>query len=239
MRALPSVLALLILCGCGGTTGQPQTDYPVFGRGEVPAPFAVGEWTVTLTLARIAFGPAYFCATAAASSDLCPVALSEFIDAAVVDGLEPASQRLGDGQGQTGTIRSTSYDFGIDWFTTQRQPTPALAAPEGHSALFEGLASKGGQSIRFRAAIDAVPAFQDTRVVQGQPLNVELRDGLELTVGLHPGDWWKGVDFDLLAAGISPPGDAAVIAPGSQAHEALLFGMITGRPPTLDWRNIP
>ncbi len=223
------------LAGCGGSTGLPEVSYPVEGRGEAAEPFLVEGWTVTLGSVRVAFGPAYFCATAAASSDLCRVALSELALVAMIDGLNPVAQPLGEAKGQSGTARSATYDLGISWFTTQRQPTPASTVPTGHSALFEGQAVKGAQTVRFTAAVDVVPSFQDTRVVQGQPISVTLKEGLKLTVGLSPSTWWRAVDFDALAA---LGGDPVAIFSGSQAYEALVFGMVTGRPPSLHWSRM-
>lgn len=236
MRIACLLLLLFFHASCG-STGQRELTYPVFGQGEASAPFNAGGWEVTLTVAEVGFGPAYFCATAAASSDLCPTAVSQFARTATLNGLDPTPQRIGEADGQTGTVRSATYDYGISWFATQRQPTPGAAAPRNHSAYFEGQAVKDGRTVRFVAPIDVVPRFQGTRVVQGVPAEAELAsDAIHLTVGVRPGLWWQTVDFDALAQTTEDP---VRVAPGSRAYEALVLAMTATATPALTWAPAP
>lgn len=236
MRQLPliSVFALVLaLSGCDASTGQRILRYPVSATGEPPGTFDVAGWQVTLSAAEVGFGPAYFCATAAASSDLCPTAVSEFPQAAKIDGLNPERQLLGDANGETGTVRSATYDFAYTWFPTQRQPTAASAAPRGHSAYFEGVATDGARTLRFVAAVDIVPQIQGARAVQGASVEAIL-DGpeLELEIAASPRTWFQRVDFAELALGTENP---VRILPGSRAYEALVLAMTANSRPSLTW----
>lgn len=224
-----------VLASCGGSTGQRELTFAVTGAGEPAASFAVNDWQVTLTRADVAFGPAYFCATAAASSDLCPTAVAQFAQSTVINGLDPNAQPLGDGEGQTGTIRSATYDFGISWFPTQRQPTASERAARGHSAVFEGRAERLGRVVRFIAEVDVVPRVQGTRAMQGAATVYELAtEDAGLSVVVRPGAWWRAVDFDELALSTDDP---VVIKPGSRGYEALVFAMTASSPPQFTWSN--
>ncbi|HZH04603.1 MAG TPA: hypothetical protein VEY30_12530 [Myxococcaceae bacterium] len=238
IRSGAYLLLIALLGGCSAEApGSVEIAYPVFGRGVPAEPFTSGGWRVALTAAEVGFGPAYFCATAAASSDLCPVAVSQFARAAAINGLDPAPQPLGEADGESGTVRSAAYDFAVSWFTTQRSVIPSPRAPRGHSAYFEGTAVKEGRSVRFTAAVDVVPRFQDTRAVQGQPVNATLGgEGLDLTVAVNPRDWWTAVNFDE-ALGDAADGAVVEVVPGTRAYEAVVFGMVTARPPMFQWSS--
>lgn len=229
-RSIPLLVAAALGCGA---TGQPEVSYPIFARGSAPAPVQAGSWTVTLEVARVALGPIYFCATAAASSELCATALGEYPQAAVIDALDATAVRLGDVTGVVGRVRSVTYDFGVSWLPTQSQPTPSRAAPGGHSAHFEGRAVRGSTVLRFVADVDALPRLQGTLVVEGQRVDADITGpGARLDVRLDAGAWWTAVDFDaLLARGEDP----VVIAPGSRAHNALVVAMTATAPPVFTW----
>jgi hypothetical protein len=227
MRALG---LCILLMGCGDT-GQKRVSYPILGAG-AGGEFTVGDWTVTLEVGRVAIGPIYFCATEAASSSLCSVAVNEFADVAEFDALSMAEQPIGEVRGVTGQIRSTTYDWGINWFPRQGQPTPAEAAPGGHSAHFEGTARRGAESVRFEADIDVPPTLAGTLAVQGLRVTptVDVQNSaLQLTVSVDPRAWWAQVDFDELAA-------APMVEPGSRAYSALSTAMRVGTPPRFEWR---
>ncbi len=222
------------LCACGPNVGPKEIHYPVVGVGG-ESTFDVQGWTVTLDIAEIGFGPAYFCATAAASSDLCPTAISQMAYSAVINGLAVQPHALGVADGETGVIRSAQYDFALTWFTTERQPTPMVNAPRGHSAYFEGRAVNGGQTLQFRANVDLSPSAQGTRAIQGARAQANLIDDrILLSVKVTPSAWWKNVDFDQLAQG----GAASVeILPGAPAYEAIAVSMMTLTPPELTWTH--
>jgi hypothetical protein len=140
--------ALVAACGAAlvacGSTGAEPFRYPLVGTGAAAQPFAVGDWQVTLTRAEVAVGPVYLCATAAASPELCAVAIGEYTDIAVIDALDPAAQPLGEVAARPGDVRSAMLDYGISWFTTATAPSP-LSELE-HSARLTGAADALAQA---------------------------------------------------------------------------------------------
>ena len=150
----PFLVAALAVCAAAcGSTGQRPVSYALFGAGEAPVPFDAGAWRVTLSRADVGIGPIYLCATSGASSDLCPAAVQEFADAAVIPGIDAAPRALGLVTGTTGSIRSAAYDYAVTWFPTQARPTPTAVAPGGHSARFAGRAVRGAETLEFTADI--------------------------------------------------------------------------------------
>jgi hypothetical protein len=224
--ALAALTALAM--GACGTTGAEPFTYPITVAG-AGASFPIGDWQVTLDEAELALGPVYLCATAAASPDLCEVALAEFAEVAVVDLLAAAPQPIGDVDARAGDVRSAMLDYGISWFTTQSTPTPG--SPLGHSARLRGTAVRGDTSLAFDALIDVVPPLRGSPALVGVRARVDEPgedSRLELTV--NPGAWLLGVDFDALAA----LGPSAEIRPGDPAHAAIAFALTT-QPPGFRW----
>lgn len=222
----------LAASGCG-TTGRELVSYPASGHGTAAAEFDAGDARVTLEVAQVALGPIYFCATAAASADLCSVAVQELTSTATLDALDPGPQPLGNVEGVSGSIRSLTFDYGISWFNTQTTPVAAAAAVGGHSAHFEGLATRGGTSRRFVADVDVVPQFRGSRAVQALRVTADVPDAdARLDVTVDSAAWWAGVDFGPLWDAAEEP---IVIAPGSAAHNALVVAMTATIPPTFIW----
>jgi len=220
LALLSGVIVTVGLVACGDT-GQSEVSYPAFALGVDAAPFDVGDWRVTLTEADIAIGPIYFCATAAASADLCPSATAELRVVAVVDGLDPSPQPIGTVEGVTGVINSATYDFGIHWFTRDRSPIIAPEAPGGHSARFAGSATRGETTVPFTIDLDLVPQFQGTRAVQGARAKADIQDdGWRLELRFDPVAWFRTVDFDRLE---------------TAADNALVIAITTGQPITFNW----
>lgn len=237
---IPITAALLALSlgalGCSGT-GQPEIAYEAFAAPSPPAPVQAGDWTVTLDQATLAFGPAYFCASASGSADLCESAVGELTTVVAVDLLDPTPQPLGQARGLLGTIRSASYDYGVHWFYTEETPTPAPATPGGHSAHIEGVAEKPGASVRFLAEIDVIPQFQGQRAVPSAEAKATLEsDDVRLDVRFDVGSWIAKVDFDeALEASESP----YRISAGTRNHGALVIAMTAQTPPSFVWSKRP
>lgn len=227
------LLIVSVLQGACGSTGQDEISYPIYGAGRAPQAFSAGEWQVTLDVARVGFGPLYLCATAAASSSLCPAAVAEWTSAAEIDALDPMPQQLGAVTGVTGALRSATYDFAITWLATQQAATPTAGAPGGHSARFEGQATRGATTLRFVADVDVAPQIRDSRAVQGARVIADIVDeNVRLDVGADPAAWWRSVDFAELE-GLG--GDPVVVPTGSRAMNALVIGMTATSPPTFAW----
>ena len=229
-RAALTLATLLSLGTACGSTGAEPFTYPALARGPGPGPHALGDWQVTLTRADVAIGPVYLCATAAASPDLCDVALAEFTDAAVVDALA-ASQPLGELDARPGEPRSAMLDYGISWFTTDTRPRARTEL--GHSAHLVGTAVQGDQSLRFDAIVDVAPPLRGSPALVGVRAHSETQDqGSRLELRVDPRAWLTGVDFDALAAA----GSDANIRPGDPAHAAIAFAMTT-QPPSFRWTH--
>jgi hypothetical protein len=213
-----------------------------------PTPTAnVGAWSLRLTRAELAFGPIYFCASASGSSTLCEASIAEATDTVLIDALSSQTQRIGRVHGFTGTIRSVSYNLGIDWFDTQTAPTPAEVAPGGHSLHLEGEARRQGALLPFIAdvdvippkgrgyrAVDSVPALVDDA---GRPAAVTIdSSNFRLEVHFRATNWFRQFeerDFDALAASGASP---VRITPGSEpAHARFVIGLTGLGRPELRW----
>jgi hypothetical protein len=225
--ALLSILAL----GCG-STGPSEVRYAIVAEGRASVPSSAGEWTITLDVARVSLGPIYFCATAAASSSLCPAAVQEFADSAEFDALRPSAQPLGFVTGAPGSIRSASYDFGLTWFTTQRMVTPTVASA-GRSAHFEGHATRGDRTLRFVCDVRVTPMIRGAQTVQGARVNADVGSArVRLVVHADPGAWWRAVDLSEVE---SQGGDPVVIPPSSRVHNAVVVAMTASSPLRFEW----
>ena len=221
----------LSLLACGAT-GQHELTFPVRAVGMAPRTLTVADWQVTLERAEVGLGPIYFCATAAIDPELCRTAVADFAQSAKVNLLEPAPQTLGEGFGVTAEIRGMSFDYGLSWLTTQGEVTPAASAPDGHSAVLVGRATRGATTFRFTANIDVTPLRQGGRGVNGLATQVTLADGASFTLRFDPYAWLAGVSFDELAA---LGGDPVVVPSSSRAYSAIVAAMTASAPPVVQW----
>jgi hypothetical protein len=229
-HARPWLLApLLGLAGCS-STGQPELTLPAVAMPAGTKEFNAEGVTVTLEEARLAIGPVYFCASASGSANLCETALGEIRDVARVDGLASEAQSIGEFRGFTGDIQSASYDYGIHWYLTEKQPASAPEAPGGHSAHVEGTASQGALSVRFVADVDVVAPFQGERAVPTTKVEGTVgADSERVEVRFDVASWLSGVDWP---AALASGQDPFSIAPGSRDHDAIVIDMVSVRPPT-------
>jgi hypothetical protein len=222
-------LALLLALGtaCGSTGAEPFT-YPAEAAGPGPGPHPLGDWQVTLTRADVAVGPIYFCATAAASPDLCDVAVAELLDPSVADALATAPEPLAEITSLPGEIRSAMLDYGVSWFPTASDF--AATTDLGHSARLVGEAVRGDMSVSFDAIVDVAPPTRGSPAVVGARATALDEDPTRLELELPVHAWLAGVDWDALAAA----GPTAEIRPGDPAHAAIVFAMTT-QPPAFLW----
>lgn len=230
MRKLARLLGpALLLAGCSSGTGQPEISMPVVGFVEATEADA-GGFHITVEEATVAFGPAYFCASASGSATLCEAALGEMrsFGAITLGATDP--QPLGTYEGFVGDVRSASFDYGIHWFLTESEPHAAESAPGGHAALLRGRAERGAERVDFDAAIDVKPQFQGQRAVptfgfEGRATEATSR----LEVSFDLGSWLADVDFD---AALSAGETSLVIKPGTRDHDAIVIRMVSTSPPT-------
>jgi hypothetical protein len=229
---LITFLLLSTLAACG-STGREKVTYPIEATGQPPASFTAGSWQVTLDVASVGFGPLYFCASASASRDTCPTAVAELTAATTVDALSPADQPLGEVAAIQGEVRSAIYGYAFVWSLTDSAPRAIAGAPGGHSARFEGSAAQGATVLRFVADVDVLPSFAGTLAVQGAavPRTVQEAD-LRLDVTFDAATWWRGVDFDELAA---VGGDPVTVTSAMRAYNAVVVGMTSIARPTFVW----
>ena len=226
---------LILLAGCGDT-GQEHVELPLTATGTAAHPVAIGDATITLTRADVAFGPTYLCASETGRAELCEVAVAEFLGTVTVDALNPSPQPLGELNATTGNVRSGLFDYGISWLLTQNEPRANPGAVEGHSAIMEGTLTRGAQTLRFSATIDAKPRMSGDLAVNGQVTRFTLGPDTALNISADPHFWVSNLDADALFA-LDTEGDGVVIIPDdSVAHESLLQGMVNRAPLRFEWR---
>ncbi len=234
MRALVALAALALLA-CDAT-GRGYVSVPLEVRGTASSSFDVGGWQVELTRAEVGLGPMWLCSTESADPEFCESAVLELLDSVSVDALDATPRSAGDLHGLTGTARSVMFDYGISWFPTDSRPAATSGAPEGHSGVFEGRATRGAESFRFRCALDVTPSMQGAVLVRGQRItDHELAPGDRLRIAIDAAAWWRRVDYERLAARAAAGEDPVVLAPGDPDYEALVVSLTAGRLPTLEW----
>jgi hypothetical protein len=218
-------------------SSQEPAEYDAFLVPDPDPHETFGEWSVRLSRADVAFGPVYFCSAASGSATLCKSSIAEVISVARVDALSERARHLGSVHGFTGRIRSASYDYGISWFDTQTEATPAAAAPAGHSMHLEGEATRGDVSLPFVADVDVTPQYQGQTGVPTAPVEATIdSSAFRLDVHFRAVDWFAQIDFDSIdASGVTD----LVIAPGSPEHGALLVGIKILAPPEFAWVRVP
>ncbi len=238
MTRLASLACILALCAVLApscvTSGRTRVSIPVHGAGTGVRTFAVGDFTITLEEARIAWGPAYFCTTAFADVDLCPTALAEVRSAATIDALDETPQFIGELNGISGTVRSAMYDYGITWLLPSTSAHADQGAVDGaHSARFTGSAESAGLITRFVLEVDMMPLHSGVSAAHGVPTMHTLREGPDaLVVRFDPSAILADADFSGLA---SIGGDPVVIPESSVIYQAVVIGLSSSAHPTLEW----
>lgn len=236
-RVVLAALACAFVVGC---IESPQSEvvYEASALPSLASSFVVGDVSVALSRAELAFGPVYFCAATSGSATLCRSALGEITRVTTIDLLRPEAQPLGAVRGFTGTVRSASYDLGLHWFDTSFAVEPSPAAPEGHSMVVEGTLTRGPDvAVPFRLLVDAVPQYQGQRAVPTAPAATEVEPrGTRLTVAFEPERWLRQIDFDAVLRTAKRP---IVLDTKSPAHDAVLVGIKVARPPEFRWSNDP
>jgi hypothetical protein len=231
---------LFVLCaGCIDTSQRP-IDLPLRLVGTAPTdPLFVGDWTVTLTEARLAFGPLYLCAGVQAGT-LCETARAEWLGSAVVDTLSETEIEAGRLRGVSGPVRSYMYDLGITSLLTQQSPLvlDAAAALGGSSLVLRGTAIRGTDTVRF--GID-LPVHQEAGTEIGvsvvrksgsDPFSYELTGGESgLTLRFDARAWVSQIDFAAL-----PPGLPVSFTEGTQGYRAIRGALVAGARPRFEWR---
>ncbi len=237
--------AIALSCGCIESP-QAEADYPAVAVSEGNPMVSVGDWMVTLTRADFAFGPVYFCAGQAAN---CASAIAEITTVTPIDGLASTPTPLGTVHGFTGTIRSASYDFGISWFDTSNQATPASSAPLGHSLHVEGEARRGPDAIPLTVDVDVVPQYQGWAAVPAAPVGAEVTsDAYRLEIHFDVPAWLhqlnnaikdtKGTMYPTVLDEMAATGQLPFrIKPNTPEHNVILSGIKNVSPPEFQWTH--
>ncbi|MDB4973371.1 MAG: hypothetical protein JWN48_1712 [Myxococcaceae bacterium] len=238
MRRIARVCIATLLCllAACGDTGQERVGVALSAQGTAARPVAIGKAEVTLTRADVAFGPLYFCASQSGRAELCEVAVAELLEVVPIAALDPVARPLGSMSATTGSIMSAIYDLGISWLLTENEARASPNAPAGHSAIFEGTIVRAGRTLRFSAAVDAVPRVRGDQTVNGQRTSHELVGRQEqVTLLIDPNLWIDRLDVDALFA-LDVDGDGSVVLePGSQSHESIYQGMLNRAPLGFRW----
>jgi hypothetical protein len=230
------ITLVLGLASCLRASQEPVT-YPAFAEAKLARTFQAGDHTVQIDEAAIAFGPAYFCAAAQGAPTECESAIAEIRRTTRIDLLSAARQPLGDVRGFTGSVRSVSYDLGLDWFDTQTAVTARPEAPGGHSVFVRGVASRAGSDVPFVATVDVTPQYQGQRAFSTAPAIADVTGAnTRLVVSFDLPAWLGQVDFGALEAAPERP---AIIAPGTKGHDAIQVGLRNLRPPEFHWETTP
>ena len=173
----------LVLSSCD-ETGRSFVSLPMFAEREGDTSFEVDGFEIVLSRAEVAVGPIYFCATAAADADLCPVAVAELREIAVVDLLDDGVQVIGTAAATTGTFRSATLDYGRPFLLSDNEPERGPRALDGHSAVLEGAACRDDLILYFAANVDikgrepgdaALPGLDTTFAIGEAPQRLTLR----------------------------------------------------------------
>lgn len=229
MRVAVTVSVILLACG---ETGQEPVSAAFVVHSEGARALEVDGWAITLSRAELSVGPLYLCATAAASPDLCPVAVGEFASAVTTEVLDPGERSVGTITGVSGAVGSAMLDLAIAWIPTWTTPRP-VSTSGGHSFRVEGLALRDDRSVRFVADIDVIPQFQGALAIQGLRVSGRLTPGARVTLSVRPGAWLAGLDFADLAQQAAGSDEPIELMPGSRAYNAIVIAMSATHAPTL------
>lgn len=251
LRTIAATVPLTLLLFACGDTGQGAYPLRVEGAGTATGTFAVAamlpvacaapcacedaDWLVTIERADVAFGPIYLCASERAEPDRCPESLAEMLEVGVIDATNPAPVLLGEGLAFTGRAQSAMWDYGRSWLFTQMVVLPDPVAPEGHSLVLRGTATKGTTSFRFAADVDIDASEAGLYGVQSAPIAHDFVGPFEsLRVQIDPAAWVSRVDFDAVACGRTSESETELtFAPASIAYNALYGAMTNSRLPTI------
>jgi len=234
--------SLILLAACDqGTTGQQMVEYAVHGAPQASDTFTDAHgWEITLTQARLTFGPLVFCShqpTFLKSDSLtdCGQVMGEFGAAVTWDLLATADAHLGQLSGITGQVHSVQYDFGWNWPAGQAAPLWKGAAGDV-SLVLEGTAHQGAVTHAFLFELDAQPRGAQLYTVAGLPAEgVQSTITDRVTLAASTEKMLRYINFDLFTEQAEP----FTIVPGSALENQLRLGLTTGTPVTFQWSQTP
>lgn len=230
-------LPVLVSSCDSGTTGQQLIAYPLVGQPLEAGAFTDARgWEITLTRAKITFGPLVFCSHQPTffkrdSLTDCGQVMGEMTQAAVWDLLAQAPVEIGQVSGIEGQVHSLQYDFGWHWPPGAGEPSFLGDAGEASLEL-EGEAVQGGDRVAFSFRVDVRPQNSGLFTVaglaaEGAPDAATLR----ARVRISPERVLRYVDFSLYAQN----GGVLTAPPGSALENQLRMGLVSGSPLQFEW----
>lgn len=231
-----ALLLVLFAVGCG-STGPTRFDYAAIGVGQAALPIETTDYTVTLTAAKLAFGPAYFCQTAASSPELCPVAQAELLTVTLLDLLSMSEQPLGQVTSLAGVVGTVTYDLGWSWFPRDQAPRRASGVPHSAELAVDVVRHTDGAVRSFSVPIDLQPTIAGTRTVGATRVQATIEDDRwRLLIAGDARAWWQMVDpAELFAL----PNDTSVVPDDARPAKILRQQITSGRPLSFTWEPLP
>ncbi len=187
------------LSGCVESSQSWLEKRLVVERGEAPS-VALGDFSVRLESAQLAFGPLYLCAGAQAGS-ACDSARLEWLDSRVVELVGDGRVEIGTLVGLSGEVRSWMADYGFQSKLTETKPLVLEAARQlGASVPLRGVALRRGNEAPFEARL-TVSASETTgrgRPALSSPTSPTLvlpieEDGSSVVVRFPLSRWLEGL----------------------------------------------
>lgn len=245
LSTLVALLAIPASCGSGTGGRIVSIEWAVRGVPEEGRPS--GEfvtdlgWEVRLQEAWLAMGPMYAHAAeelARWRRVLSPArALAhpghdhgfdrvrgEWLEQAAVDVLAPSPRRLGDAMAEAGAVDRLEVAVG------PYDGTEGPEALDGATLWVRGEATRDEELVPFEGALTF--AEETARAVDHIAAEASLDEGGRLTVGVRPGLWFQGAQFDRLETDGTGP---AVLRAGGQVYNALSLGVHNPRAFIVEW----
>lgn len=245
MKVSLTWLAFLLWTSVGcADTGGGQVAFDLQAEGATANEFEVGAWTLRLSEARLVFGPLWLCAAQGEQAS-CETARAEFLDAAVVDLLDPQTQALGTMTGSEGFVGTYWFDYGVVSLLGQDEPLVLPAAAQtGGSVFIAGVAQSADAQVAFEATVTLSQSANG--VENGVPVvrraSEEIRHVLDantrsLLLRFDAAQIVQGIDFDALAGqdvvSITEPPTPET----AQAVSALRVALQGAAVPAFDWKE--
>lgn len=227
---LAAFLALPLTLSSCIDTGADFFELPLSVQSTGNTSFAGrGDWTVTLTEARVAFGPIYLCA-AARPGDTCETAIAEELEVLEIDLLNDTAQDLGVMVATPQPVRSYMAEYGRPWGYRDNGPR-ALASGVlgGHSLLIAGFAEdESGRRVDFSGELDFEGAAAGTVPVRADlDAPLELAEGTRIQFSVAPEELFVQLDFDTLHDADGALTQSVVLESGTQAYRALRLALVS------------
>jgi len=234
-----------------GVTGASSTG------GSVTRFVNARDWSVELTSAKVAIGPAYFYSSAPQATwvdkllgvrvaHACPAhaqydrgtVLGEILQQYVIDLTSGEVTSTGISAGEAGVCQMFEVHLHPPGDVPAGSPGAEFSDLHGSTAWIAGTATKDGEVIEFEGGM-TVPDEGTMRIVESIPADVNLADSADRSgraiVEVYLDQWLANVDFASLPE--SSNGAARVFDPDSQAYSAWLTGIRSRYAYGLSWRN--